>query len=178
MSKPRMSVIGTGYLGATHAVCMAELGFEVIGLDVDEAKVAKLSAGEVPFFEPGLDALLRKTLDSGRLRFTTSYDDIVESADVHFICVGTPQRQGEFAADLSYIDSAIDALAPRLSRPCVVVGKSTVPVGTAERIAGQLREQAPAGDAVELVWNPEFLREGYAVDDTLHPDRLVFGVSS
>src|SRR3954466_6431862 len=178
MSKPRLSVIGTGYLGATHAVCMAELGFEVIGLDVDEAKVAKLSSGEVPFFEPGLDELLRKTLDSGRLRFTASYDDIAEFADVHFICVGTPQRKGEFAADMSYIDSAVDALAPRLSRPCVVVGKSTVPVGTAERIAGQLREQAPAGAAVELVWNPEFLREGYAVDDTLHPDRLVFGVSS
>src|SRR3954466_1727393 len=178
MAQPRLSVIGTGYLGATHAVCMAELGFDVVGLDVDADKVKRLSDGEVPFFEPGLDDLLRKTLDSGRLRFTTSYDDIVESADVHFICVGTPQRKGEVAADMSYIDAAVDALAPRLSRPCVVVGKSTVPVGTAERVADQLREQAPAGAAVELVWNPEFLREGYAVDDTLHPDRLVFGVSS
>src|SRR4051794_9518739 len=178
MSKPRMSVIGTGYLGATHAVCMAELGFEVIGLDVDEAKVAKLSAGEVPFFEPGLDELLRKTLDTGRLRFTTSYDDVAEAADVHFICVGTPQRKGEFAADMSYVDASVDALAPRLTRPCVVAGKSTVPVGTAERIAAQLAEQAPAGSDVELVWNPEFLREGYAVDDTMNPDRLVFGVSS
>jgi UDPglucose 6-dehydrogenase len=178
MTKPRLSVIGTGYLGATHAVCMAELGFDVIGLDVDPVKVARLAAGEVPFFEPGLDDLLRKTLDSGRLRFTTSYDEIAEFADVHFLCVGTPQRKGEFAADMSYVDSAIEALAPRLTRPCVVAGKSTVPVGTAERLAAYLGEHAPAGSDVELVWNPEFLREGYAVDDTMSPDRLVFGVTS
>ena len=178
MTKPRLSVIGTGYLGATHAVCMAELGFDVIGLDVDAGKVARLSAGEVPFFEPGLDELLRKALDSGRLRFTTSYDEIAEFADVHFLCVGTPQRKGEFAADLTYVDSAVEALAPRLTRPCVVAGKSTVPVGTAERLADYLRTNAPAGADVELVWNPEFLREGYAVDDTLRPDRLVFGVLS
>src|SRR3954447_3327471 len=178
MSKPRLSVIGTGYLGATHAVCMAELGFDVVGLDVDADEVKRLSSGEVPFFEPGLDELLRKALDSGRLRFTTSYDEVVAEADVHFICVGTPQRKGEFAADMTYVDAAIDALAPRLTRPCVVAGKSTVPVGTAERIAAQLAEQAPAGSDVELVWNPEFLREGYAVDDTMNPDRLVFGVSS
>ena len=178
MSKPRLSVIGTGYLGATHAVCMAELGYDVIGLDVDAAKVARLSAGEVPFFEPGLDELLRKALDSGRLRFTTSYDEVAADADVHFVCVGTPQRKGEFAADLTYVDAAISSLAPLLDRPCVVAGKSTVPVGTAERIAAQLRDQAPAGDGVELVWNPEFLREGYAVEDTMRPDRLVFGVTS
>jgi UDPglucose 6-dehydrogenase len=177
-AKPRLSVIGTGYLGATHAVCMAELGFDVIGLDVDEGKVARLSAGEVPFFEPGLDELLRKALDSGRLRFTTSYDEVAAEADVHFICVGTPQRKGEFAADMTYVDAAVDSLAPRLDRPCTVAGKSTVPVGTAERIAAQLHEQAPAGDDVELVWNPEFLREGYAVEDTMRPDRLVFGVTS
>src|ERR1043165_8776032 len=176
MSKPRLSVIGTGYLGATHAVCMAELGYDVIGLDVDPDKVARLAGGEVPFYEPGLDELLRKALDSGRLRFTTSYDEVVADADVHFICVGTPQRKGEFAADMSYVDASINALAPRLTRPCVVAGKSTVPVGTAERIAAQLRTQAPAGDEVELVWNPEFLREGYAVEDTMRPDRLVFGV--
>jgi UDPglucose 6-dehydrogenase len=178
MTKPRLSVIGTGYLGATHAVCMAELGYDVIGLDVIPDKVARLSAGKVPFYEPGLDELLRKALDSGRLRFTTSYDEVVAEADVHFICVGTPQRKGEFAADMTYVDASIDALAPRLTRPCVVAGKSTVPVGTAERIAAQLREQAPAGEAVELVWNPEFLREGYAVEDTMRPDRLVFGVTS
>ena len=178
MSKPRLSVIGTGYLGATHAVCMAELGYDVIGLDVDPDKVARLAGGEVPFYEPGLDELLRKALDSGRLRFTTSYDEVVAEADVHFICVGTPQRKGEFAADMSYVDASINALAPRLMRPCVVAGKSTVPVGTAERIAAQLHTQAPAGADVELVWNPEFLREGYAVEDTMRPDRLVFGVTS
>ena len=178
MSKPRLSVIGTGYLGATHAVCMAELGYDVIGLDVDANKVARLSAGEVPFFEPGLDELLRKALDSGRLRFTTSYDDIAANADVHFICVGTPQRKGEFAADLTYVDASVTSLAPLLDRPCVVAGKSTVPVGTAERIADQLHAQAPAGADVDLVWNPEFLREGYAVEDTMRPDRLVFGVTS
>jgi UDPglucose 6-dehydrogenase len=121
---------------------------------------------------------LRKTLDSGRLRFTTSYDEIGEFADVHFLCVGTPQRKGEFAADMSYVDAAIEALTPRLTRPCVVAGKSTVPVGTAERLGAYLVEHAPAGDGVELVWNPEFLREGYAVDDTMRPDRLVFGVTS
>ena len=173
-----MSVIGTGYLGATHAVCMAELGFDVVGIDVDTSKVARLNDGEVPFFEPGLDELLRKALDSGRLRFTTSYDDIADFADVHFVCVGTPQRKGEFAADLTYLDSAIDSLTPRLARSCIVAGKSTVPVGTAERIARQLADGAPAGADVELVWNPEFLREGYAVEDTLRPDRLVFGVTS
>src|SRR5436305_8620171 len=135
MRKPRLSVIGTGYLGATHAVCMAELGFDVVGLDVDADKVKRLSNGEVPFFEPGLDELLRKTLASGRLRFTTSYDDIAEFADVHFVCVGTPQAKGEFAADMSYVDAAVSSLAPRLVRSCVVAGKSTVPVGTAERVA-------------------------------------------
>ena len=174
----RLSVIGTGYLGATHAVCMADLGYEVLGLDVDEVKVKRLSNGEVPFFEPGLEPLLQKNLDTGRLRFTTSYDELVEFADLHFVCVGTPQKKGEYAADLAYVDAAVESLAPRLTRPATVVGKSTVPVGTAERVQEQLARDAPAGDDVELVWNPEFLREGYAVEDTLAPDRLVFGVTS
>ncbi|MGN6474461.1 MAG: UDP-glucose dehydrogenase family protein [Mycobacteriales bacterium] len=173
-----MTVLGTGYLGATYAVCMASLGFEVLGLDVDASKVERLSAGEVPFYEPGLEPLLRKTLASGRLRFTTSYEEVAEFGDVHFLCVGTPQKENEYAADLDYVYSAVTSLAPLLTRPCVFAGKSTVPVGTAERIATRIAELAPAGDAVELVWNPEFLREGFAVDDTLHPDRLVFGVSS
>ena len=174
---PRLSVLGTGYLGATHAVCMAELGYEVIGLDVDEAKVAKLTAGEVPFFEPGLPELLRKALDSGRLRFTTSYEEVAEFADVHFVCVGTPQSKDGYAADLTYVESAFGTLAPLLTRPALVVGKSTVPAGTAQRMADLVAKLAP-GDGVEVAWNPEFLREGFAVEDTLHPDRLVFGVAS
>jgi UDPglucose 6-dehydrogenase len=178
MVAPRMTVLGTGYLGATHAVCMASLGFEVLGLDVDPVKVERLSAGEVPFYEPGLEALLRKTLASGRLRFTTSYEEVADFGDVHFLCVGTPQKENEYAADLDYVYSAVMSLAPLLTRPCVFAGKSTVPVGTAERITARIHESAPAGDAIEVVWNPEFLREGFAVDDTLHPDRLVFGVTS
>jgi UDPglucose 6-dehydrogenase len=173
---PRLTVLGTGYLGATHAVCMAELGFEVLGLDVDERKIAMLNDGEVPFFEPGLDELLRKTLGTGRIRFTTSYDEVADFGDVHFICAGTPQKKGEYAADLTQVNSVVSELAPRLTRECLVVGKSTVPSGTAARLAEALRTTAPGGDAVELAWNPEFLREGFAVEDTLHPDRLVFGV--
>jgi UDPglucose 6-dehydrogenase len=176
-SRPRLSVLGTGYLGATHAVCMTELGFEVIGLDVDPDKVAKLAAGEVPFFEPGLPELLRKALDSGRLRFTTSYEEVAAFADVHFVCVGTPQRKDGYAADLTYVDAAFGTLAPLLTRPALVVGKSTVPAGTAQRMADLVARLAP-GEGVEVAWNPEFLREGFAVEDTLHPDRLVFGVGS
>jgi len=169
-------VIGTGYLGATHAACMAELGFEVLGIDVDDRKIKSLSAGEVPFYEPGLQHLLGQQLSSGRLRFTDSFAEVAEFGDVHFVCVGTPQRSDGLAADLSHLDSAITALAEHLRRPALVVGKSTVPVGTAARIADLLVERAPAGSAVSLAWNPEFLREGHAVDDTLSPDRLVFGV--
>ncbi|MDX6285636.1 MAG: UDPglucose 6-dehydrogenase [Frankiales bacterium] len=155
---------------------MAELGFDVLGLDVDQAKIDKLNAGEVPFFEPGLDELLRKNVDAGNVRFTTSYDEIAEFGDVHFMCAGTPQKRGEYAADLTQVNSVVNALGPRLQRECLVVGKSTVPSGTAARIARELTQLSPAGEAVELAWNPEFLREGYAVEDTLHPDRLVFGV--
>ncbi len=172
---PRIAVIGCGYLGATHAACMAELGFDVLGLDVDAARVASLGAGSVPFYEPGLEPLVRKHLESGRLRFTTSYAEAAAFADVHFVCVATPQRDGEYAADLSYVDAAIDTLGPLLDRPALVVGKSTVPAGTADRLARRLAEVAPAGAEVDLAWNPEFLREGFALDDTLRPGRLVFG---
>jgi UDPglucose 6-dehydrogenase len=174
----RITVVGTGYLGATHAACMAELGFEVLGMDVDTEKVAALSAGRVPFYEPGLEELLRKHLASGKLRFTTSYADVAEFGDVHFVCVGTPQKQGEFAADLRYVDAAAEGLAPLLTRECLVVGKSTVPVGTAARLSDRIRELAPVGAGAELAWNPEFLREGFAIEDTLRPDRLVIGVRS
>jgi UDPglucose 6-dehydrogenase len=178
MSPPRLTVIGTGYLGATHAICMAALGYEVLGVDIDERKIAKLAAKEVPFFEPGLPELLTKALDSGRLRFTSSFQEAGEFGDVHFVCVGTPQQPGSDAADLTFVDAAFRSLAPHLDRRTLVVGKSTVPVGTARRLAGLLRELAPAGADVELAWNPEFLREGHAVDDTMRPDRLVFGVES
>jgi len=176
-TRPRLTVIGTGYLGATHAACMAELGFEVLGLDVDPEKVAALQAAQVPFYEPGLDELIAKQVAAGRLRFTTSVEEVATFGDVHFLCVGTPQKRGEFAADLRYVDAAIDALAPHLRRPCLVAGKSTVPVGTAARLADRLAELAPAGADVELAWNPEFLREGFAIQDTLRPDRLVIGVA-
>ncbi|MGI9197269.1 MAG: UDP-glucose dehydrogenase family protein [Candidatus Nanopelagicales bacterium] len=166
----RLSVVGTGYLGATHAACMAELGHDVIGLDSDAAKVAALSAGTVPFWEPGLDEVLRHALDSGRLRFTTDPAAVADSA-VHFVCVGTPQRPDSPAADLAQLDAAVSALTPHIAPGSLVVGKSTVPVGTAARVAERV---APTG--AHVAWNPEFLREGHAVDDTLRPDRLVFGV--
>ncbi len=175
MSEPRrpaLSVIGTGYLGTTHAVCMAHLGFDVVGLDVDAAKVDALSSGRLPFFEPGLPELLSKTLDTGRLRFTARYEDLAH-ADVHFVCVGTPQKQGEYAADLTSVDASFGALLRVARRGSLLVGKSTVPSGTAERLAGEV---AAAGRDLELAWSPEFLREGFAIEDTLTPDRLVFGV--
>jgi UDPglucose 6-dehydrogenase len=174
----QISVIGCGYLGATHAAGMAELGYDVLGVELDGAKLAELREGRVPFFEPGLPELLSRHVTSGRLRFTSDLQEAADVADVHFLCVGTPQRADTIAADLSHVDAAIDALAPLLRRPCLVVGKSTVPVGTAERLAARLAELAPAGSGAELAWNPEFLREGFAVADTLEPDRLVFGVTA
>jgi UDPglucose 6-dehydrogenase len=174
----RVTAIGIGYLGLTHAVCMADLGHQVLAIDVDVEKVEKAARGEAPFFEPGLEPLLRKNLDAGRLRFTTSFQEVGEFGQVHFLCVGTPQKPGETAADLSYVFGAIDALAPHLSAGCLIAGKSTVPVGTARELLTRLRATAPAGDAVSLLWNPEFLREGYAVQDTLTPDRFVFGVTA
>jgi UDPglucose 6-dehydrogenase len=157
---------------------MAELGFEVLGMDVDQAKVDLLNEGRVPFYEPDLEPLLRKHVESGRLRFTTSYEEVAAFGEVHFLCVGTPQRKGEYAADMRYVDGVVDGLAPLLDRPCLVVGKSTVPVGTAARLARRIAEQAPAGAQAELAWNPEFLREGFAVEDTLRPDRIVVGTTS
>ncbi|MEO5874570.1 MAG: nucleotide sugar dehydrogenase, partial [Streptosporangiaceae bacterium] len=175
MARQRLTVIGCGYLGATHAACMAELGFEVLGLDVDAARIARLAAGDLPFYEPELQQVLQRNLANGRLRFTTSYQEVADFGDVHFLCVGTPQKAGEYAADLTYIDAAITTLAPLLTRDCLIVGKSTVPVGTAARLAGLLYTLAPVA---QLAWNPEFLREGHAVQDTLHPDRIVLGAAS
>ncbi|OBH94726.1 UDP-glucose dehydrogenase family protein, partial [Mycobacterium scrofulaceum] len=162
--------------GATHAVGMAELGHEVVGVDIDPGKVAKLAGGEIPFYEPGLRKLLAKNLAAGRLRFTTDYDMAAEFADVHFLGVGTPQKKGEYGADLRHVYAVIDALVPRLTRSSVLVGKSTVPVGTAAELNHRAAGLARDGVDVEVAWNPEFLREGYAVHDTLHPDRIVLGV--
>ena len=175
---PRLTVLGSGYLGVSHAACLAELGFDVLGLDTNADRVGALSAGHLPFFEPALQPLLRRGLDAGRLRFTTSYPDAARFGQVHFLCVGTPQRMDSPCADLSQLDACISALGPLLKDPCLVVGKSTVPVGTAASLAGRLARLAPAGAAAEVAWNPEFLREGRAVDDTLRPDRIVAGVQS
>jgi len=168
-------VIGTGYLGATHAAAMAFLGFEVLGVDVDESKVRSLTEGTVPFFEPGLQDLVRAGIAAGTLRFTTSLDEAADFGDVHFVCVGTPQAAGSNAADLRFVDAAIEGLAARINRPALIVGKSTVPVGTATRLRDTIRR---TNAMVDLAWNPEFLREGHAIADTLHPDRLVFGVAT
>ena len=168
----KLSVIGTGYLGATHAACMASLGFEVIGYDTETSKIELLSKGKVPFYEPDLEDLLAEQIKSGRLTFTTNINDLAD-ADVHFICVGTPQIKGGNAADLKYVDSALEAIAKIVKPGGLVVGKSTVPVGTATRLRNRLLELNPK---VDLAWNPEFLREGFAVEDTLRPNRLVVGV--
>src|ERR1700749_2448822 len=172
----RISVIGIGYLGLTHAVCMADLGHQVLAIDVDSEKIAKASRGEVPFFEPGLEPLLRKHLDSGRLRFTDSFGEIGAFGEVHFLCVGTPEGPGGHA-DLSFVHGAAAALAPHLASSSLIVGKSTVPVGTARELLTAVRAAAPAGGYVDVAWNPEFLREGFAVQDSLTPDRIVFGVT-
>jgi len=170
----KISVIGTGYLGATHAACMSSLGLEVVGVDLDSAKIQRLNGGRVPFYEPGLEELLQEQLATGRLTFSDNFDAISD-ADVHFICVGTPQVKDGLAADMSFVDGAIEAIATRIKPGSLVVGKSTVPVGSAARLRDRLRTLNPE---VDLAWNPEFLREGFAVQDTLHPNRLVVGVAS
>lgn len=168
----KLSVVGTGYLGATHAACMSSLGFTVVGVDTDAQKIAQLSRGELPFYEPGLDTLLASEIKTGRLTFTTDFSAVAD-ADVHFICVGTPQSKDGLAADLTYVKASVAAIAPYLKSGSLVVGKSTVPVGTAQMLRDQLAISAPNAD---LAWNPEFLREGFAVEDTLTPNRLVVGV--
>lgn len=168
----KLSVIGCGYLGAVHAAAMASIGHDVVGIDVDERKIASLSKGEAPFFEPGLPEILSEGIASGRLRFTTDMAE-AHGADVHFVGVGTPQQKDGYAADLTYVNAAVDGLIPYLRAGDLVAGKSTVPVGTAADLAARV---SPTG--ATLVWNPEFLREGFAVKDTVDPDRLVAGVPS
>jgi UDPglucose 6-dehydrogenase len=169
-----LSVVGCGYLGATHAACMSSLGFTIVGVDTDPEKVALLQSGKLPFYEPGLDTLLEQEMKTGRLSFTTDFS-AVKDADVHFVCVGTPQVKDGLAADLTYVKSAVSAIAPYLKNGSLVVGKSTVPVGTAQALRAELLKIAPQAD---LAWNPEFLREGFAVEDTLTPNRLVVGVAN
>ncbi len=154
---------------------MASLGFEVLGVDTDAAKIASLAAGHVPIFEPGLPELLAAQLKAGSLRFSTSYEEAAAFGDVHFICTGTPQLPGGEGADLSQVRACVSALAPLARDASLLVGKSTVPVGTARALS---RELAEDGHQVEIAWNPEFLREGTAVTDTLAPDRIVAGVTS
>src|SRR4051812_21835634 len=173
----RLSVLGTGSLGATHAACLAAGGHEVVGVDTDGSRIAALEQGVPPFHEPGLVEVLRTGLAKGRLRFSTDVAAAADS-DAHFLCVGTPQLPGSHAADLGALWQAVEALAPLLQRPCVVIGKSTVPVGTAAGLREVLHRASPAGEEVHVAWNPEFLREGHAVEDSLHPDRLVLGVES
>jgi len=170
----KLSVIGTGYLGATHAACMASLGFEVIGFDAEASKIDLLSKGKVPFYEPELEELLSDQIKSGRLTFTNNVADLAD-ADVHFICVGTPQIKNGNAADLTFVNSALESIAKHVKPGGLVVGKSTVPVGTATKLRNRLLELNPKAD---LAWNPEFLREGFAVEDTLRPNRLVVGVEN
>ena len=185
----RMSVIGTGYLGSTHAACMAELGHEVVGVDVDPRKIELLSRGETPFFEPGLDGLIRKHISSGRLHFTTSYQEAADFAHIHFLGVGTPQQKNSYAADMTFVRSAVTDLVPLLRGRHIIFGKSTVPVGTAralqqltDRLVASQDADSSTTDAwetsVDIAWNPEFLREGHAVQDTIHPDRIVLGVEN
>ncbi|MDN6464270.1 MAG: UDP-glucose/GDP-mannose dehydrogenase family protein [Corynebacterium casei] len=172
----RMTVFGTGYLGATHAACMAELGHDVLGVDVDESKIEALSSGQVPFYEPGLPEVLERNLESGRLSFSTNYSKAAEFAHVHFLGVGTPQRHGSYAADMTYVRAVIEELVPLLQGEHVIFGKSTVPVGTAAELQELADSLCVEGTSVEIAWNPEFLREGYAVKDTITPDRIVLGV--
>ncbi|WP_186439444.1 MULTISPECIES: UDP-glucose/GDP-mannose dehydrogenase family protein [unclassified Corynebacterium] len=171
----RMTVIGTGYLGATHAACMAELGHEVLGVDLDESKIEALRNSKVPFYEPGLSKILKRNIDAGLLDFTKDYAEAATFANVHFIGVGTPQLRGSYAADTRHVEAVIDSLVPQLEGEHLIVGKSTVPVGTASALQERANALAKPGATVEIAWNPEFLREGYAVKDTLQPDRIVLG---
>jgi UDPglucose 6-dehydrogenase len=176
--RPRLTFIGAGYLGATYAICYAELGYEVLGVEIDVHKVEDFMRGEVPFHEPGLDEMLKRNLAAGRLRFTTSYQEAADFGDVHFICVGTPQRSDGMGADLRYVESAVTPLAQHLTRKALIVGKSTVPVGTAEWVEQLVEKHADPKLGVEVAWSPEFLQEGFAVDDVMRPNRIVWAAKS
>ncbi|HIV57133.1 MAG TPA: UDP-glucose/GDP-mannose dehydrogenase family protein [Candidatus Stackebrandtia faecavium] len=176
--RPRLTFLGVGPLGGTYAACYAELGYEVLGYDVDEGRVEKFSAGELPFHERGLGELVRKNLDNGRLRFTTDIDDVAEFGDVHFVCVGTPSRRDSDSADLSYMEACVTSLVPKLKREALIVGKSTVPVGTAAWVQQLIDKHAPGDVRIEVAWSPEFLQEANAVQDVLRPNRVVLAAQT
>ena len=173
----KITVIGLGYLGTTHAVAMAKVGHQVIGIEPNQSRIDSLVQGKAGFFEPGLDQELKAQLATGRLAFKQAHDESSREADIHFICVGTPQTAGSMAADTSYLESAIRDIAPFLREDALVVGKSTVPVGTAAKLTAQLSKVTDF-TSPNLAWNPEFLREGTALEDSLNPDRLVVGVTN
>ncbi|HZE37890.1 MAG TPA: UDP-glucose/GDP-mannose dehydrogenase family protein [Stackebrandtia sp.] len=177
-ARPRLTFIGVGPLGGTYAACYAELGYEVLGYDVDAGRIEKFAAGEMPFYERGLDTLVRKNVDNGRLRFTADPAEVAAFGDVHFLCVGTPSRPNSDSADLSYMESAVTTLAPLLKRRCIVVGKSTVPVGTAAWVQQLIDKLSDTDVQVEVAWSPEFLQEANAVDDVLRPNRVVLAAQS
>jgi len=171
----KITVIGLGYLGATHAVAMAELGHQVIGIEANPKRLGDLQNGVVPFFEPGLDEALQSVIAKGNIKFQADHTEESREADLHFLCVGTPQLPGSYAANTQYLHDAVRALAPYLREDAVIAGKSTVPVGTAAKLTEVLAEAA--GFQPHLAWNPEFLREGTALEDSLRPDRIVIGVN-
>lgn len=173
----KLVVLGLGYLGATHAACMAELGHEVLGIEIDARRLEAITNGALPFFEPGLSEMVAKHLSSGKLVVSDSYEKAADWGDVFFVAVGTPQKKGEYAADLTYVDGVIETLVPLLTRDTLILGKSTVPVGTTKRLARRALDLVKSDIQVEIAWNPEFLREGHAIADTLKPDRIVIGSS-
>lgn len=170
------SVIGLGYLGVTQAAVLASLGHNVIGVDPNSSKIDQLNSGEVPFFEPGLQELFEIGLQSGKISFTTAIDERFLDVDVHFICVGTPSKEDGSEVDTSFLDKAVEQLAPYLKNESTVVGRSTVPVGTASGLESRLSSMT--NKPFQLVWNPEFLSEGTAVRDSLQPERIVIGSNS
>ena len=170
-------MIGSGYVGLVSGACFAEFGADVTCVDVDAGKIERLQRGEVPIYEPGLDALMAGNVAAGRLRFTTELSPAVGEADLVFIAVGTPTRRGDGHADLSYVYAAARDVAKHLQGYTVIVDKSTVPVGTARQVARIVREERPDAD-FDVASNPEFLREGAAISDFMRPDRVVIGVES
>ncbi|MBT6133907.1 MAG: UDP-glucose/GDP-mannose dehydrogenase family protein [Kordiimonadaceae bacterium] len=173
----RVVVIGTGYVGLVSGTCFSEFGHQVVCVDKDSDKITSLNNGEIPIYEPGLDTLIARNVAAGRLEFVTDLAAAMKTAEIVFIAVGTPSRRGEGQADLQYVFAAAEEVADYIDRYMVVVTKSTVPVGTGEKVNERIANKNPKAD-FDVVSNPEFLREGAAIDDFMHPDRIVVGVKS